>query len=124
MRTLFPEYTSHVLSDLLESATFDVNAVNANGESALAVIAQREELQIVDVFNADVLIEGEIDAKHKQNAAEILSGRDDVHADAIARLIDGGDAKQYFMFRRVYEGRKGAFFAEVTELAETASDID
>merc|ERR1712157_52919 len=65
----------------------------------------------------------------KQTAAEILRWngilrRDGVHTDAVEKLINGGDAKQYLRFRRVYEGDAKEFQEAVDELAETSSDID
>ena len=126
MRTLFPSgYSSFVLSTLLERKMCDVDAVNAEGESALDVIAQRTEMHVMDVFNAAVLIEGGMDAKHKRNAKESLHRHQGVHEDAIARLIDGREASHYFIFRRVYEETRWSDFEEaVKALAKAASDIN
>jgi len=137
MRTWFVWYSSAVLSALLEIEMVDVNAVNAKDESALAVIAQRIEnqssepilmtknTQIVDVYNAAVLIEGGIDAVHKEHAKMILSGRDGMFAKAIAKLIDGQDVMSYLMFRRVYEEINWREFEKVVkELVQKMPDIN
>merc|ERR1712013_33083 len=126
MRTLFEDYyyTSAVLSDLLMKRIADVNAVNDDGDSALAVIARRTEIQSVDVLNAALLIENGIGAKLKEKAQEIECEREGEYADEFARIIGGEDVKPYLMFRCIYESEWRTFDEAFDEAIKSASDIN
>jgi len=124
---------SHVLSDALSDFVFDllrkgiadIDAVDKNGDSALAVIARRTEIHRVDLFNAALLIENGIDAKLKENAKEIECKREGAYADDFARIIGGEDVKLYLMFRRIYEASNLRRFNDAFgDALKSASDID